>query len=284
MPVDEGKSETMLYQKKTGLYSFLSSGSALAIVVAALIFTIVSICIFWLATLLESNESWKVLAGPLRHTAQLLLTVGGLQFLLRTKIWKDATESMSDRLQAKQATVDSGLVHYWQYDAVPWADLFEGVFEVTIVAISARSILVERIATIRAFLARPKTKLRIILSDYNDLELMARFDAEFKEPAGTRAQKLREAIGELMKAIEPMPAETRARVEIRLSPSRAPYSIYRFGGQILFVPYMMEPVRDASRIPALLFGDGGMAAKYLLPDLNYLLKTPPVAHGALKNP
>ena len=270
-------------KNKKSFLGFLSSGSAPSILVVALLFALASFGTFWLAEWVEhlTGSAWSKLAGPLRQTAHLLLTVGGVQFLIRTKIWKDAIDSVSERLQVKQAALDSGLTHYWQYDAVPWSELFENAADVTIVAISARSILVERLATIRTFLSRPDTKLRLILSNFNDNQLMARFDAEFKESAGTRAKKMREAIGELMKVVGLMTAKAKTRVEIRLSSSRVPYSVYRFDDKILFVPYMMEPVRDASRIPALLFSDGGVAAKYLIPDLAYLLKSDPVAHADL---
>lgn len=256
-------------RKKQTFNDFLTSGSGSALLIAALAFALVSVLLFWFAAWLARQPGfWGSLSGPLGDTARLILTVGGLQFLLRTKIWKDAIESVGDRIQAKQAALDAGLVHYWTFDAVPWEQLFSSSTEVTVVAISARPLLVQRLATVREFLSRSHTKLRLVLADFRAADLMARYDAEFNEIPGTRATKLKEALGELLKALDD---ENGEQVEFFLSPSRVPYSAYVFDEQMLFVPYLAEPVRDARRIPAMLFSDGGIANSYLRPDLKYLL-------------
>lgn len=243
-------------------------------------FVVVSLVLFLVAQWLQTlSPEWNVFAGPLRETGTLLLTVGGVQFLLRTKLWKDAIESIGERLQVRDATVYSGLIDYWKFDAVPWEQLFGEAEEVTIVAISLRSLLVERTALVRAFLAREGTTLKLVLADFRAGALMARFDAEFNETPGTRAQKLKEALGELIKVLD---GNVPDKVEILLSPSRVPYSLYRFDERILFVPYIAEPIRDASRIPALFFGEGSMKSSSLEPDLKHLLKLPKVSFEDLK--
>jgi hypothetical protein len=118
----------------------------------------------------------------------------------------------------------------------------------------------------------------LVLSDFREAALMARFDAEFNEAPGTRANKLREALRELLKAFDDGQAK---RVEIYLSTSRVPYSAYEFDSRVLFCPYIAEPIRDAHRIPALLFGDGGIANGYLGPDLRYLLGKKPISRSDL---
>jgi hypothetical protein len=106
-------------QGKTKFHKFLTSGSGLAILVVALIFALGAVGLFWLSDLLgEQQGFWKAAASPFRQTATLLLTVGGVQFLIRTKIWKDALESVGDRLQIKQAALDAGLLDYWSFDNV----------------------------------------------------------------------------------------------------------------------------------------------------------------------
>ena len=113
---------------------------------------------------------------------------------------------------------------------------------------------------------------------------MERFDAEFKVSSGTRAGKLKEAIGELMTVLAGLPGDVGARVEVRLSNGRVPYSVYQFDKKLLFVPYIMEPTRDAKRIPALLLESGDMADRYLKPDLAYLLRnSPPVPHAEFRS-
>lgn len=266
-------------EKKKNLHDFLTSGSGLAILVVALGFVVLSLLLFLLAGWLDGRaDPWKTIAGPFRDTASLLLTVGGINFLLRTKIWKDAIDSVSERLHLKEATINSGLTDYWQFDDVPWKRLFDEAKTVTVVAISARPLLVERLAILRDFLSKDGTKLQLILSDFRVDALMSRFDAEFNEPQGTRARKLKEALGELLKALKEYDG---GKVEICLSESRVPYSAYRFDDRVLFVPYIAEPVRDSRRIPALMFGEGGMVRKHLEPDLRYLLSKSSLDHAAL---
>lgn len=269
-----------MQKEQTSFSAFLTSGSGASILVATLVFVIVSLVLFLFASFLETfGAAWKTSAGIFREIAKLLLTVIALNFLLRTKIWKDAIDSISERLKLKDATMLSGLNDCWKFDEVPWAQLFKEAKTVTIVAISARPLLVQRLALLRDFLSRDGTRLELVLSDFREDGLMSRFDAEFNEPTGTRAKKSREALEELFKALQDHDS---SKVEIYLSASRVPYSAYRFDERVLFVPYIAEPVRDARRIPALLFTDGRIRNDFLEPDLRYLLKRTHVPHKELK--
>jgi hypothetical protein len=265
--------------KKTSLTVFLISGSGASLLVIILLFVVASLVLFLLSDLLKGvTWLWDDAALHARETAKLLLTVGALNFLLRTKIWKDAIDSISERLKLKDATLLSGLTECWKFDEVPWKQLFDDADTVTIVAISARPLLVQQLALLRDFLSREGTCLQLVLSDFREQALMSRFDAEFNEAPGTRAKKLKEALTELFKALKDHDG---ANVEIFLSTSRVPYSAYRFDGRVLFVPYVAEPVRDSRRVPALLFGDGRMRNEYLEPDFKYLLGKSKIDHADL---
>ncbi|MCC8556757.1 hypothetical protein [Xanthomonas vesicatoria] len=269
----------MLTTKKS-LHDFLTSGSGLAILVVALVFSVLSLIIFLLASWVQNlAEPWNKTAGPFREVGSLLLTVGALDFLLRTKIWKEAIDSVSERLHLKESTLISGLTDCWKFDEVPWAKLFGNSKTITIVAISARPLLVDRLAILRDFLSKDGVRLKLVLSDFREDELMGRFDAEFNEKPGTRSTKLKDALKELLKALNKTDL---TKVDICLSKTRVPYSAYKFDDDVLFVPYIAEPTRDTRRITALLFGEGQVQRAFLAPDFAYLTNNGNIDHNTLQ--
>lgn len=248
-------------------------GSGLGIILIVVIYALAGMFIFWLSSLATGHlGDGSVLAKVLGQTGNLLLTVGGLSVILRTKIWMDAIHSVMDKLTIKEAVLKSGIIDFWPYDQVPWNDLFGQARSITVVAISARPLFVDRITVIKDFLLKSQEhKLTVILPNPEDDELMQIFDKEFGEKVGTRKQKTMESIQELLKVIEKN--SIKERVEVRVSSRRVTYSCYQFDDRFLYVPYLAEPTRDSSRIPAFLFRAGHIGSLYLGQDVGYLERT-----------
>ncbi|MFH0822874.1 MAG: hypothetical protein V2B18_08980 [Pseudomonadota bacterium] len=256
-----------LVKKARELRAWLTGGG-LGAAVLILIVLLIGVFMLWAASLLTPLT--PSLVEPIQGIAKLFIVVIVVQILIRTWLWKTAIDTFFERLSIRDAILASGLSQFWWYHQVPWGELFEKSSEISVVAISARSLLQgHTIAEVKSFLSRPDTKFRVVLANPDCSELMAFYAGRFNETSQERAQKIRESVCELRKIANDTLAV--GKVEIRHADQMPSYSCYRFDNTYLFVPYLTKSERSPERIPVLCFNDGSFVDHYLGYDLDFLL-------------
>jgi len=236
-------------------------GPGIGALVALLVLALLGLLTLYVAERFDSEF--------LRTAGKLVLFTGLFQLIFRAWVWKDAIDTFYEKLQIHDAIVRNGVENIWWFDAVPWPDLFRNAKSVTVVAVSARSLLADKAGLIRDHLNRKDASLALVLADPEDEELMNLLGRRYRERPDSRKQKCSEAINEVLKLAGECNAAD--RLTIRIVDAPPPYSCYRFDDTYLLLPYLAEPVRAPERIPAFCFREGEVVRKFLGKDLEYLL-------------
>ncbi|WP_437783413.1 hypothetical protein [Sorangium sp. So ce1097] len=205
-----------------------------------------------------------------KSMAGVIVSVGLLQLILRSVIWRDAIDVALKRVELKQHIIQAGLDGVLPSDQVPYDEYFNNAKSVTVVNIAARHFFVAtKASATRAFLKRGG-KLLLIMTDPEADNLLLHYDECFGEPPGTRKTKCQETIRAIADFVENH-KEVTENLKIRFTRRRLTYALQQFDDIRTVALYRSEPQnRDAGSIPVLVYRDGNIARSFSDPDLKFL--------------
>ena len=152
-------------------------------------------------------------------------------------------------------------------EEINWDELFRSTREIDL--FFAYNIQWRSINDVRLidFVSRPGTKIRIVLPDVTDSEMLKNMAGKFNKNQNVVETRVQEAIDDFTELAETA-QKNKSLVEIWTHNTPFQYSLYRFDNIYIYSPYKQQ--KGKIDIPHLIFSKSGKLSNFFDADLQFI--------------
>jgi hypothetical protein len=215
--------------------------------------------LLYVSSALQEPQGASALEETIQEAGALLLVTGAITLLWELRGRRALTDEVLTAANLSSDVTAAGLrrVTTRYLPDVEWEDLFRGAAHVDLLFAYATTWRNTHASSLRAFVGRDSTRLRAVLPDLNDAELVSLLARKFRYSGDTLRQYIIEAKADFENLAQQ--ATALAIVEVRYTTEFPVYSYYRFDRKSVAVLYAPTPGR--AEVPTIVCEqDGSFAA------------------------